>query len=465
VMYPKLITIEVPIGSEMCAEEGVVRVAVRFPPQYLSLKQLVDQCLTTPRDVPPNGGFAVVQAVYYLVRLLKDVHGRGYSCYGTIAGLQDLYVDQDTFSSIRDPVTVLCVPDISRLSHDRCSRLDPYSREARVREGRLWDVQALQNIINRVLSMAEDYQIHVSEMLKGNLKDARRKCIAACDGSYMALVHRELEAQKRVCIVQFAPNENYQKDHIVCLEREKINDVVLKWLLKNSNGVKISLVDADNRYIHVGSSEVCRSLHKVAAIYLSEVPPPPLPPPPPPVPQGTAAHLTCTRGQSTFVHNTRVQPGPLQHIWGQLSSVQTTRVQPGPSQRASLRGQQEFLLASSTNQYIPLVAMGRSAAPSNGGFHPSPNPLTATSFSSPHPPRGPATEQPLGLSYTAHNPRTGTSVRTSHTHRAPPMGMPSWIQPLLAPHDPSHTPTSESTTAQATTSSHLNSHLLSRHQW
>ena len=53
----------------------------------LSLKQLVDQCLTTPRDVPPNGGFAVVQAVYYLVRLLKDVHGRGYSCYGTIAGV------------------------------------------------------------------------------------------------------------------------------------------------------------------------------------------------------------------------------------------------------------------------------------------------------------------------------------------------------------------------------------------
>ena len=33
VMYPKLITIEVPIGSEICAEEGVVRVAVRFPPQ------------------------------------------------------------------------------------------------------------------------------------------------------------------------------------------------------------------------------------------------------------------------------------------------------------------------------------------------------------------------------------------------------------------------------------------------
>lgn len=84
----------------------------------LSLKQLVDQCLTTPHGVPPNGGFAVVQAVYYLVQLLKDVHDRGYSYYGSIAGLHDLYVDQDTFSSIRDPVTVLCVPDISRLSHD-----------------------------------------------------------------------------------------------------------------------------------------------------------------------------------------------------------------------------------------------------------------------------------------------------------------------------------------------------------
>jgi hypothetical protein len=120
---------------------------------------------------------------------------------------------------------------------------------------------------------------------------------------------------------------------------------------------------------------------------------------------------------------------------------------------------------SSTSQYVSVVAMDGSLAPSNRRFHPSPNPLTATSFGSPHPPRGPAIEQPLGLSYAAHDPQTGTSVRASHTPHAPLMGMPTWmrIQPSPVPRDPSHTPTSESTTAQAATSSHLNSHLPSRH--
>jgi hypothetical protein len=100
-----------------------------------------------------------VQAVFHLVQLLKDVHDKGYSCYGTIAGLQDLYMDKETFSSIRHPVTVLCVANISRLN--RYSGLDPYSRESRVREGKLWDIKALLNIIDQVLSMAVGYQIHV----------------------------------------------------------------------------------------------------------------------------------------------------------------------------------------------------------------------------------------------------------------------------------------------------------------
>jgi hypothetical protein len=100
-------------------------------------------------------------------------------------------------------------------------------------------------------------------MLKGNLIVAGKTCEAARDDSYMALVHEELAAQKRVCVVQFAPNENYQEDHIVCLEKEKINDVVLKWLLKNNNGVTISLVDADHKEIHIGSSEVYRLSHRV----------------------------------------------------------------------------------------------------------------------------------------------------------------------------------------------------------